>query len=276
MLTLGSSCTRRTDFEDGEEWVPTPPYTFHVKIDESSTGSTSSNNERVVTNDKVHLDRMMAMMDQIRSSKASISATATWRWCNNFVVPHGLCPWAAGSVATEGALQLFLVDQDLMMMINNRKEHPPGSMVVLHEIAERFLRSINVEKTIDPNKAIFFIVFLHENMMNFAAFYDWYVALEDEWDLGDDVTLAPFHPNWTYGDDDDPLCMEKRSPYPLVSLVATRVIDQAGEAATERISATNEQILRLKTANEWETIYNTAIGNRDHLRHTDWQLGRLD
>jgi hypothetical protein len=261
-VVLDSSCGR-TDFDGGAaERVPPTPYTFMVRLIDDKSNA--------VQFDRILFDPvgLTTINTSIMSAKASMAATATWRWCRHFVVPHGLCPWASGSVATEGALQIFLVDE---LPINR----PRQQMVVLNEIANRFRRSIsssNGGSSIDPNKAIFFVVFLHETMMDFEAFYASYIALEDEWELGDHVTLAPFHPSWTYGDDNDPLCMEKRSPYPLVSLVATRVIDQAGEAATQRIAATNEQTLRQKTAEEWETIYNTAIDNQDYLRHhANWQ-----
>jgi hypothetical protein len=261
-VVLDSSCGR-TDFDGGAAGlVPPTPYTFMVRmIDDKSNA---------VQFDRLLFDPAGLTTTNIsmRSVKGSMAATATWRWCRHFVVPHGLCPWASGSVSTEGALQIFLVDELPI-------DRPRQRMMVLNAIANRFRRSISTSNggsSIDPNKAIFFVVFLHETMMDFEAFYDSYIALEDEWELGDHVTLAPFHPSWTYGDDNDPLCMEKRSPYPLVSLVATRVIDQAGEAATQRIAATNEQTLRQNTAEEWETIYNTAIDNQDYLRHhTDWQ-----
>jgi hypothetical protein len=230
---------------DGAHLLPTPR-SFRVAIQESGRPY------------KVHFDKIMMRADDFvhhfdNNVAFAAATTATWRWCKDFVVPHGLCPWAPGSVSTEGSLQIFLVD--------NVPTTDVKLQFVISEIAVRFVQSMDIER-IDPNQAIFFIVFLHDTMMNFEAFYDWYTVLEDGWDKGDDVTLAPFHPNWTYGDSDDPIVMEKRSPYPLVSLVATRVIDQAGEAATLRIAATNEQILSQKTIDEWETIYNSAIGNQ--------------
>lgn len=38
------------------------------------------------------------------------AARQTWQWCADFVVPYGLCPWAAASVQTAGAVAIYLMD----------------------------------------------------------------------------------------------------------------------------------------------------------------------
>ena len=83
-----------------------------------------------------------------------------------------------------------------------------------------------------------------------------------------DVIVAPFHPRWTFSDtsssdvggnksnddtdtkideDDDetidPIAYEKRSPYPTISIVSARTVEQAGEGVTRKIGIHNEQLL---------------------------------
>ena len=90
---------------------------------------------------------------------------------------------------------------------------------------------------------------------------------ESETFLADVVTWAPFHPKWSYaGDDDldaqrneDPLDLEKQSPHPTVSIVSTRVIEEAGPCATERIAFDNQRTLSNKTMREWRDLYNEAL-----------------
>lgn len=193
--------------------------------------------------------------EDIRNTNSSSvgAALATWNWCKYFVVPYGLCPWAEGSVASTGSVQLFLSnDEDAM------------NSFVAETLAKRFLTSIADDK-MDPSKGIFFLIFLQQSMADFETFYEWYTKLEDNWELIEDVTMAPFHPQWTYGVENDPLCIEKRSPFPTVSLVSTKIIDQAGETATQRIVTMNEEILKGKSAREWDFIYDQAVGTKNSV-----------
>jgi hypothetical protein len=109
------------------------------------------------------------------------------------------------------------------------------------------------------------------DLLLFDDFYTWFESVEDEWDI-DNVIIAPFHPQWEfappeYGDGDDnnddddddettgstmapnpqidwtAVQYEKRSPYPTVSLVSARVVDQAGEVVTAKIGRHNQDVL---------------------------------
>ena len=81
------------------------------------------------------------------------------------------------------------------------------------------------------------------------------------------MTLAPFHPQWSYFSDnvdnddqnEDVLAFEKQSPFATISLVSTATIDRAGEAATEQIAVQNQQVLEQKSVAEWRSIYDHAI-----------------
>ena len=133
-----------------------------------------------------------------------------------------------------------------------------GSIHNLHVPTPEILGANNIPR------AIAFIVFepnLHKPnwIDDVSSFYDWFLELEETSFL-EDVTLAPFHPKWTYNQQKDAvLDLEKQSPYPTVSLVSTAVIEKAGEAATARIAADNETILRQRTLDEWKDIYNSSI-----------------
>jgi len=115
--------------------------------------------------------------------------------------------------------------------------------------------------------AIYFVIFTPNNIINdnyngnnytttttstsimssFLSFYDWFNNVEDDWsDELDDVIIAPFHPNWQFEFDtleEYALNYEKRSPYPLISLVSTNVVEKAGGAVTESIGENNRDIL---------------------------------
>jgi Protein of unknown function (DUF1415) len=65
--------------------------------------------------------------------------------------------------------------------------------------------------------------------------------------LMDDGIVAPFHPDWVFAGEPQSLQYEKRSPYPTVTLVSTRVVDKAGEEATKQIGTQNEKTLLSKS-----------------------------
>ena len=135
---------------------------------------------------------------------------------------------------------------------------------------------------IDPNVAITFIIALPPPMdadvdcldqeqqnlpeFNFTPFNDFVFDLEDrlfeeadayaeaeeesqlqddaQVPIGDWITVAPFHPAWSFaGDDDSPVAWEKRTPFPTVSVVRSDAIEAAGEEATARIAKHNEEVL---------------------------------
>jgi hypothetical protein len=109
--------------------------------------------------------------------------------------------------------------------------------------------------------AIYFVIFLSNDNNNdnennpaittttasFIDFLDWFNDLEDNWsEECDDVIIAPFHPDWQFEfdtRDEYALNYEKRSPYPLISIVSTNVVEKAGEAVTELIGENNREIL---------------------------------
>ena len=168
----------------------------------------------------------------------------------------------------------------------------------------------NHPPTVDQDASIFFVVLVDPSSPHFTdfnVFYDWYVEMEDDWlDVAEQqsqddrdnvhslVTLAPFHPDWTYDEDDydddydnddndgnepeqddtvddpndpdehkpwrNPLDVEKQSPYPAVSIVSTRTIDRAGgPAITQRIAQANQEQLQRHPYAYWKKLYEQAI-----------------
>jgi hypothetical protein len=182
------------------------------------------------------------------------AAAETWRWCAHFVVAHNLCPWAAKSVQTDQAIRIYVVDN-----IEDMEETLPI-------VSERFFADLK-STSIDPNAAIAFVVLADSNL-SFDDYYDWYLQEEDNWldDGGEDekhlansVTWAPFHPGYQFQGDDECLHVEKRSPYPTVSIVSSAVIDSAGPSVTAQIAKNNEEILRKKTASQWQELYDASV-----------------
>lgn len=182
----------------------------------------------------------------VRPTSGSPAAHYTWNWCAHFVVPHNLCPWAPASVASN-AIRIYSV-QDTTCAVNPTKQ-------LLEQISMDLLG-------LDPNTAIFFVIFENDTVLrDFGAFYEWFSVLEDDWEV-DQVTLAPFHPEWAYNGKQgggNPVDLEKQSPYPTVSLVHSSVIDKAGAAATKQIASNNEQILCQKSIGDWIAIYERAV-----------------
>ena len=157
-------------------------------------------------------------------------AEETWRWCTNFVVPLNLCPWAAASVRSNGCLKVYLVD----------RAHDVQSAV---EDASNELMLAIRSGTVDANVAISFVV--TTDYWEFGSFYAWFLDVEDAYldSSFDEVTLAPFHPDWQFQDDEPALAYEKKSPYPTISIVSRAVVDKAGKEVTSSIAGHNEDIL---------------------------------
>ena len=157
---------------------------------------------------------------------------------------------------------------------------------------------------IDPNVAITFIIALPPPMdadvdcldqeqqnlpdFNFAPFHDFVFDLEDrlfeETDafaeadevsqlhvtddaqvpIGDWITVAPFHPAWSFaGDCDSPVAWEKRTPFPTVSVVRSDAIEAAGEEATSRIAKHNEEVLSHIGSHALQDLFRRDILQRD-------------
>lgn len=201
-------------------------------------------------------DDMIPVVEEEEESSSSYSRAArrTWNWCRHFVVPHDLCPWAAASVRTRGAVSLYLVEDALDRAV--------------HDAASRFWHGLNGTTTVvDARTAIAFVVDVSDTWLDFDAFYEYHyeTLLEDFMDRHEHVMLAPFHPAWRYGGglDDGALNLEKRSPYPTISIVAQHVLDQAGSQATERIAQHNEEVLRQWDLDTWKRIYREALEGKD-------------
>ena len=172
-------------------------------------------------------------------------ALETWRWCADFVAPLDLCPWAAASVNTQGALQFYLSRRTNFKM-------------AVEEAAQRLYRDVKTGN-VDPNVAITFVVSLDRDW-DFSEFYDWFDELEETFEFKDEystiVTLAPFHPDWQFGDGPPELDMEKRSPHPTVTVVCTSVIDKA---TAEQIGHHNEQVLLDLGISNLRRLYHTKV-----------------
>jgi hypothetical protein len=197
--------------------------------------------------------RVSASTDPLLVQQA---ATETWRWCAHFVAAHNLCPWAQKSVQTDQAIRIYVVDN-----IEDMEES-------LQTVSARFYADLKAS-SIDPNAAIAFVVLANsDGDWSFPDYYDWYLQEEDNWldDAEEDengvanhVTWAPFHPEYEFQGDDECLQVEKRSPYPTVSIVSSAVIDQAGPSVTTQIAKNNEEILRKKTASQWQELYDASV-----------------
>lgn len=190
------------------------------------------------------------------SKELSVEADETLRWCQNFVVPLSLCPWATGSLeAPQGAIQLYSVSK-------------PEEMEEAIASATKIFHDGIVSDTLDPVTAISFVVCNGDpTTWDFVDFYDWFCDLEEQyWEDGDDdgdinnkITLAPFHPDWTFEGDDPAISFEKKSPYPTVTIVWTAVIDAAGESVTNKIAQQNEATLLEQGADALQKLYQQSV-----------------
>ena len=181
------------------------------------------------------------------TSLQSDTAEQTLRWCANFVVPLDLCPWAAASISTEGALRVYLSDY------NKMKDAV--------EEAARQLRHDVETSIIDPSVAIAFVV-TSDRTLDFPSFFEWFEALEESFE-DDFVTLAPFHPQWEFSGGPPEVNVEKHSPYPTVTVVCTSAIDKAGPAATEQIGKHNEEVLLELGISELRRLYQLVVFHED-------------
>jgi len=198
--------------------------------------------------------------------------TLVTNWCKNFVLELDLCPWAKASLQTSGAMRFFLVPSphtidDLNNSVEMAREEQERWMEgIVENVAERFQDEILKPTTGSDETpsaqlekaAIYFVVFLpndNDSLLpnSFIDFSYWFMDMEEDWkEEYDNVIVAPFHPSWSFGQEDvdhdndfieQCLDYEKRSPYPLVTLVSTRVVEKAGAAVTEAIGEHNEEVL---------------------------------
>jgi hypothetical protein len=226
----------------------------------------------------------------VQVEAAAAAALETWNWCHRFVVRHQLCPWAKSSVETPNAMQLYIIscggdgggteEED-----DGKEDYHNTKYEILSDVGRRFTALIEEHPTLESS-AIFFCVFLRprddgssrmssssssSSSSSFLDFYqEFFDDIEQQWlerEENDTIILAPFHPDWTYGggntNDDGGGCLdfEKRSPHPTISLVSTRIVDQAGSRATEQIGVQNEETLLGKySSNEWQALWRDACG----------------
>ena len=241
--------------------------------------------------------------DDDDSSIVEVSNAAiqkTWNWCTKFVVPLNLCPWAASSVTTSGAVQIYVIP-------SNYTKSPDQLESLVENVAQHFVQSTSDMAQDMTKVAIAFLVLETytcsedgSNLQNwydsFPEFYNWFINLEDSWiDQGsyidmegeeeeeenwedsytssiycDLVTLAAFHPEWEFGSNDETdesiqaLNFEKTSPYPTISMVWTSAIDAAGPEATERIGVHNQRLLQEEmTLSQLTKLYQQDVLNND-------------
>lgn len=136
----------------------------------------------------------------------------------------------------------------------------------LVDVAAEFCTWLKEHPQQDANTAIAFVVFVSDDVYSdFDVFYNHFEELWDEFledEQYDTIMWAAFHPNWKYGGgalEEDPLNLEKASPYPTISIVSQTVLDQAGPQATERIATTNQATLAQFDWTTWRRIYQEAI-----------------
>jgi len=184
-------------------------------------------------------------------------AHQTWSWCQNFVLPLQLCPWARTSLETPNALQMFLSD----LNPNNRNQDVEDIVLDVGRRFQQFLQKYPIMES----SAIFFLVFPHGD---FVDFYNWFDDMEESWPLMEDVIIAPFHPDWVFDGEAESLQYEKRSPYPTVTLVSTKVVDRAGEEATRLIGLQNEKTLLSRTLKELQKMWEQSClqSNRNEFQ----------
>jgi hypothetical protein len=234
--------------------------------------------------------------------EAIAAIEATHRWASNFVRPLHLCPWAGSSLDTCGAMRywIILVDHDTSNQ-SKLAEKWQNVLEVMEQIVRKAGMQIEQittttseddskqqMKPIDASVAISFVVLVptqqSQNVLpDFETFHEYFLDLEDRlldecdeyWDTvadgeidetevpdGCKLTIAAFHPDWKFNNEDESvddvtdstsaIDFEKRTPYPTISIVMSSAIDalmdqdvedDASSAVTNRIAAANEETL---------------------------------
>lgn len=173
-------------------------------------------------------------------------ADATFRWCTDFVLKLGLCPWTAGSLASKGAIQFYITSS------LHEQDVRDAAVQLRHDVQHQ---------SVSPSVAITFVIFVSN--VDFEVFYQWFIDMEDklltDGEIGNFVTVAPFHNKWQFQDEDEALQYEKRSPFPTVSIVCTSEIDKAGVEATRQIGEHNEQVLMEMGASTLKQYYQEHV-----------------
>lgn len=202
--------------------------------------------------------------NQVPPRSAVEAIEATQRWSSNFVRRLNLCPWAAQSLDTQGAMRFWvlLVGEDDGEELIFDRLHRTIRMAGEHLVSIAAPASEDDPTgriAVDPSAAISFVILarVDGNVPNppaadFGSFYETFLYLEDrfldecdvywntngdesggELPLGCDITIAAFHPEWKFDSSDtsaigescQPIDYEKRTPYPTVSIVLSSAID---------------------------------------------------
>ncbi|CAM9763325.1 unnamed protein product [Chrysoparadoxa australica] len=153
------------------------------------------------------------------------------KWVVDMVISLGLCPFASGVMAEEGAVR-FIVTRD-----RTRAQIFRCFMAEVERLAQ--------DETISTTLII--LAGDHE-LLGFDAFFEFSTWLEDtienEEALVDEVMLAAFHPGHTFAglSPSDALNYEKRSPYPVLNILRAPQVDAYVEAGkTAGIAEHNEE-----------------------------------
>lgn len=160
----------------------------------------------------------------------------TLSWVERAVVGLNLCPYAEAplrsgairvvvSSATDEVGLLADTDEQCALLLGARKEDVATTLLVA------------------PNLPLSFLEFANE----IGALEDEDVFAESFPAHADKVMVVCFHPEhaWAGLADDDPVNYEKRSPWPIVNLLRTEMVDSAiATGKTVDIGARNEARLR--------------------------------
>eukprot|EP00587_Corethron_hystrix_P010153 CAMPEP_0113317974 /NCGR_PEP_ID=MMETSP0010_2-20120614/12702_1 /TAXON_ID=216773 ORGANISM="Corethron hystrix, Strain 308" /NCGR_SAMPLE_ID=MMETSP0010_2 /ASSEMBLY_ACC=CAM_ASM_000155 /LENGTH=236 /DNA_ID=CAMNT_0000175131 /DNA_START=193 /DNA_END=903 /DNA_ORIENTATION=- /assembly_acc=CAM_ASM_000155 len=206
----------------------------------------------------------------------------TDKWSHNFVRHLNLCPWAAGSLENEESMRhhiLFLRDLD-------RTEVEKAVRLAGSELINRI-----DEGKVSERHGISFVTILPNfddveskdpsalssqagNLFEYGNFHTMFLELENAFldeadnafldktdsvssgDIGSKTIIAAFHPRWTFAGTSsrDAINYEKRSPFPTISIVSSKTIDElthnddlttdeSSAAVTVAVAEHNEQVL---------------------------------
>lgn len=232
-------------------------------------------------------------LDVTLMHKVEKVASLTYNWCSNFVQTLNLCPWAKLSIQSKNSIKIHILNQ--RMGLENMEHLVRKGALELMDLTER--------GKVDENSGITFVVAMHDEDVElgvqgpdfyFETFYNFCTGLEDRLlneddvdmnelyctdmqytplsSIGDEVIIAPFHPEWRWNSfdthettqqnldvQDEPLNFEKKSPFPTISMVRSRVVFDAGEETTRRIGIHNERILSEMGSKTLEEFYKQNV-----------------
>lgn len=177
----------------------------------------------------------MAELREFQTGKRPVVVTpaeeATREWVEQFVVRHGLCPFAArplraGKVA-------FVAS-------------PAADFEACYDFARSQVQELLGRETVETTLLIF-----PNALADFADFLDFVATLEEALELSgvaETLQLAHFHPNYTFADvdADDPGNLTNRSPHPVVQLLRVSSVTEAVKAYPEVDQIPNRNVALLR------------------------------